>query len=67
VTAPPSEATRTRVRAQVRASRQRQGLPEHITDPAVLDRLAGRVLEQMTELTWIGTDDAVPAGRGAQT
>jgi hypothetical protein len=44
-----SPELRERIRAQVRESRRRQGLPEHITDPAVLDWLAARVLERVTE------------------
>jgi hypothetical protein len=48
VSTPPSEL-RARIGAQVRASRQRQGLSPYITDPATVDRLAGRVLE-LTEL-----------------
>jgi hypothetical protein len=39
-----------RIRAQVRESRLRQGLGPHITDSALLDRLAGRVLEREAEL-----------------
>jgi hypothetical protein len=42
VSTPPSEL-RARIGAQVRASRQRQGLSPYITDPATLDRLAARV------------------------
>lgn len=42
---------RERIRAQVRSSRRAQGLGPHITDTAVLDRLAGRVLDQAAELT----------------
>jgi hypothetical protein len=41
-----SPSERERIRAQVRESRQRQGLPEHVEDTTVLDRLAGRLLEQ---------------------
>ena len=41
-----SPSDRERIRAQVRESRQRQGLPEHVRDATVLDRLAGRLLEQ---------------------
>ena len=55
-----SPAERQRIAAQVRESRRRQGLPDHITDPAVLDRLASRVLECAAERTapaW-ATDDA---------
>ena len=45
---PPSEASRlaelrARIGTQVRTSRQRQGLPDHVTDPATLDGLAGWV------------------------
>lgn len=36
-------AERDRIHAQVRESRRAQGLPEHITDAAVLDRLAAVV------------------------
>jgi hypothetical protein len=39
-----SPAERERIRAQVRESRQRQGLPAHVQDTSVLDRLAGRLL-----------------------
>jgi hypothetical protein len=39
-----SPSERERIRAQVRESRQRQGLPEHVEDTTVLDRLAGRLL-----------------------
>lgn len=39
-----SPAERERVRAQVRESRRRQGLPAHVQDISVLDRLAGRLL-----------------------
>jgi hypothetical protein len=55
------ERIRTQVRAQVRLSRRRQGLPEHVQDITVLDRLAGRLLERVaerTEPTWAGNDDA---------
>jgi hypothetical protein len=41
-----SPSDRERIRAQVRESRQRQGFPAHVEDPTVLDRLAGRLLEQ---------------------
>jgi hypothetical protein len=41
-----SPELRDRIRAQVRESRQRQGLPEHVQDRGVLDRLATRVLER---------------------
>jgi hypothetical protein len=37
-------AERERIHAQVRDSRRRQGLPEHVQDAAVLDRLAARLL-----------------------
>lgn len=37
----PDEARRAELRARVRASRAAQGLPPYITDPAVLDRIAG--------------------------
>jgi hypothetical protein len=40
-----SLSERERIRAQVRESRQRQGLPEHVEDTTVLDQLAGRLLE----------------------
>jgi hypothetical protein len=33
-----------RIHAQVRDSRRRQGLPEHVQDAGVLDRLAARLL-----------------------
>jgi hypothetical protein len=36
-------AERDRIREQVRASRQRQGLPEHVTDTDVLHLLAADV------------------------
>jgi hypothetical protein len=52
-----SPERRARIRTQVRASRQRQGLPAHVTDPAILDRLAGRLLERVaerTEVAWAG-------------
>lgn len=39
-----SPSERERIRAQVRESRQRQGLPEHVEDTTMLDRLAGRLL-----------------------
>jgi hypothetical protein len=55
-----SPSERERIRAQVRESRQRQGLPEHVQDTNVLDRLAGRLLERRagrTELAWAGNDD----------
>jgi hypothetical protein len=50
VSAPPSEATRPtelreRIRAQVRESRQGQGLPAYVTDAGLLGKLAVRVLE----------------------
>jgi hypothetical protein len=64
------ERIRTQVRAQVRLSRRRQGLPEHVQDITVLDRLAGRLLERMaerTEPTWSATttrrSDGTRAGR----
>jgi hypothetical protein len=41
-----SPSQRERIRAQVRESRSRQGLPDHVQDAMVLDRLAGRLLEQ---------------------
>jgi transcriptional regulator with XRE-family HTH domain len=44
-----AELDRERIRAQVRSSRQRQGLPEHITDAELLDRLAAAVLEREGE------------------
>jgi hypothetical protein len=37
-------AERQRIHAQVRDSRRRQGLPEHVQDAGVLDRLAARLL-----------------------
>ena len=49
-----SPELRERICAQVRASRQRQGLGPHITDPATLDRLAGRVLERVAEPIELG-------------
>jgi hypothetical protein len=36
--------TLAEIRAPVRDSRRRQGLPEHVTDAGVLDRLAARLL-----------------------
>jgi hypothetical protein len=39
-----SPAERERIRAQVRESRRCQGLPEHVQDTSLLDRLAGRLL-----------------------
>jgi len=39
-----SPSERKRIRAQVRESRRRQGLPAHVQDISVLDRLAGRLL-----------------------
>jgi hypothetical protein len=39
-----------RIRAQVRESRQRQGLPEHVMDPDVLDRLAADVLDRLAAM-----------------
>jgi hypothetical protein len=41
-----SLSKRERIQRQVRESRQRQGFPEHVEDTSVLDRLAGRLLEQ---------------------
>lgn len=52
-----SPAQRERIRTQVLASRQRQGLPIHITDPATLDRLAGLMLDRLAELPEVGADD----------
>jgi hypothetical protein len=51
-----SPELRERIHAQARESRRRQGLPEHITDPATLDWLAARVLEA-DQLQLTGTED----------
>ena len=61
-----SPSARERIRAQVRDSRRRQGLPEHIEDITVLDRLAGRLLEQKAAPSG-SASGAVPAGSIAQT
>ena len=61
-----SPSQRERIRVQVRESRQRQGLPEHVEDTTVLDRLAGRVLEQGAAPSG-SASGAVPAGSTAQT
>lgn len=65
-----SPAERERIAAQVRASRQRQGLPSYVQDPSVLDRLAGRLLEcaaERTAPTWASDDDrATPARQGSR-
>jgi hypothetical protein len=42
-----SPAERERIYAQVRDSRRRQGLPEHVQDAPVLDRLAARLLAEV--------------------
>ena len=39
-----SPSKRERIRAQVRDSRRHQGLPEHVQDTSMIDRLAGRLL-----------------------
>ena len=67
---PPSEASRVaelraRIRAQVRASRQCQGLGPHITDTSVLDRLAGWVLEPATEAHDHAEPRPAPPGDGS--
>jgi hypothetical protein len=64
VSTPPSEL-RARIGAQVRASRQRQGLSPYITDATTLGRLAGRVLEPAAELPepgGAGLDDPATVG-----
>jgi hypothetical protein len=58
-----SPAERERIRDQVRESRSRQGLPAHVQDISLLDRLAGRLLERVA-----GNDDRATQrdqGRGA--
>jgi hypothetical protein len=50
---------RERIRAQVCDSRRRQGLPEHIQDAAVLDRLAARLLADVRP-----QDNDAPGTRG---
>jgi hypothetical protein len=54
-----SPSERERIRAQVRDSRRRQGLPEHVVDTTVLDRLAGRLLAD--DPMALGT--GLPSGR----
>jgi hypothetical protein len=61
-----SPSERERIRVQVRESRQRQGLPEHVQDTNVLDRLAGRLLEQKAAPSG-SASGAVVAGSIAQT
>jgi hypothetical protein len=61
-----SPRERERIRAQVRESRQRQGLPEHVLDITVLDRLAGRLLEHKAAPSG-SASGAMPAGSTAQT
>jgi hypothetical protein len=58
-----SPEDRARIGTQVRASRQRQGLGPHVTDPATLDRLAARV-EQATGAHGLGPQ-AAERGRHA--
>jgi hypothetical protein len=58
-----SPAERERIRAQVRESRSRQGLPAYVQDTSLLDRLAGRLLERVA-----GSEDGATQrdqGRGA--
>jgi hypothetical protein len=58
-----SPSERERIRAQVRESRQRQGLPEHVEDTTVLDRLAGRLLADDT----MALGPGLPSGSDART
>jgi hypothetical protein len=45
-------AERERIAAQVRESRQAQGLPEHVTDADMLDRLAAALLATGNDRAW---------------
>jgi len=44
-----TRTTEDRIRAAVAASRQRQQLPEHVADPAVLEQLAAAVIAARVE------------------
>jgi hypothetical protein len=54
-----SPAERERIYAQIRDSRRRQGLPEHVQDAAVLVRLAARLLVDVRP-----EDNGAPRTRG---
>ena len=55
-------AERQRIHAQVCDSRRRQGLPEHVQDAGVLDRLAARLLADV-RLEHDGAPGPVSPGR----
>ena len=59
-------AERERIRAQVRSSRQRQGLPPHVQDVGLLDRLAAVVLEDKSDPE-VGHQVAQPSAAAKQT